>query len=211
MRDIEKDRDRIKSRAKALMDAEDGYDWSMRDVFLDKFVTEAVTIRAKEYMGYIDQILDDQIDLEEISGIQTKVVKVDGEPFGWKYYKNDCTYELEALLIYRDQSLSWIVFREIVLPNYDPTKFSLNYHVREITLKGGLDMESIDEVSYKKYCKYGDLRDKGSVISLGRGFSDDELKVDGENSMLSYYRQWQKFSHIFARIRIMADEDSSDI
>lgn len=209
MRDINKDTQTIRDRAKSLMDTEDGYDYSMRDVLLDKFVTECVKIRGIEYMGYIDQVFNKQIDLEEVTGVSSKVIEVCGEPYDWEYKKKHYTYELEALVLHRDSDRKWIVFREILLSTIDNTKFILTYHVRKVKSKDDLD-HTTEKVTYTDYCKYGDIRDEGYVVSLKKDYYEKELKVKDDRGMLYFYRDWETFSNVFNRIRIEKEELQED-
>lgn len=211
--DYTKARSAIKKMASEVRKIEDSYDDSMRGVLLDLLVTEYVSTYKEKLIEMFDYIMKNQKEKRETYGdADSAVTKVkptgsldrfdpkkilesdkavskildglmDRKPEGKKEIgerKVETSYEVMIL----DDIFCGVSFSVIKITSKkegDPWS-SFEFHIRRINPgTKSINLESI---------RYGDLRDKGYVISIKNDYFGyrDKLEIQDERGMLHFYR-----------------------
>jgi hypothetical protein len=195
MKNYDNDKQRIQQYAKNVLEIEGKYDYSMDTKFMDMLVTDYVNLKCEKVREIIDAVFELKEKFTSYGDADTGVRKIKlkdiPEPDG--YYKRNSEVTIEAFFMSDNCTSSpydkFVVIREVkerVDRECRDDYRDVHYHIR-------LVKEEKKSYKYKDVLQYGDLRDRGYVVTLEKQWYDEEFKVKDEREMLYFYQKFELF------------------
>ena len=200
---IEKFESEISDFAQRLLDMENSFDSSMRGHFIDTMVTSYVEKHSDKIDEMFEFILKNQKENYDTYGDYDESVtklKVNVTP---KYKDENCT---ATGMFIRDifSGNDFIIIKKITEPN-DVDQIMVDrlrkveIHIRKIKGNKNFNTEFINKepensvIDYKDFVQYGDLRDKGYVVTFKTElFTKGKFRVESGRGMSHFYPKFKE-------------------
>jgi hypothetical protein len=209
---IYRDSEELMKMASRVIEMENGYDSSMRGIFLDRLVSGYVQEKVEETVMMFDTIMENQKDNRRSYGdcdsIVTKLktkgsldrfdpVKVKENNDRARVIFSKMYGQLEKSVVSTEEVGLTVVYQAILMDNvftdncflvikttctdsFDGKK--TEFHIRKV--KPNLRVADLELIHY------GDIRDKGFVLSL-KSNRTNGMEINGDGGMLDHYYKFK--------------------
>jgi hypothetical protein len=196
--DIMKCYEDIGNMAKNVYDLENAFDYSMKGVFLDMFVTNYIQETGVVFWSMFDYVLEKQVkDYDTYGDIDGSVKKISFS--GELGRDDDYTYTTAGLYVRDIFSGNNFLFakrvkKHKIIPKFETTELHVRKVFREMNRT---------KVPFRKYFPYCDMRDEGYTVSFIQPTHNRPIEVLDKRGML--YRV-EKYEQAYRAIRLPYNE-----